>query len=190
MIPSTPPLTTTVIPATMAAGMGATMIPTTTATPVATMVGITALAMEAGMTATTVAITLATTTAMPQGLLRVPTTSTTTTTPIHTGLALETTDLGDIQPTLTYVTKATLARLVPLIRGAYRRAKQSIVIILAHMSLAVPHNSVVTTTILSAAMIRAPHARRTTPTTLVEANSRYPSVVDKMYHKIDLLYLY
>ena len=83
--PSTPPLTTTVIPATTVAGMGATMIPTTMVTPVATMVGITALAMEAGTTATTVAIILATTTAMPQGLLRVPTTSTTTTTPITRG---------------------------------------------------------------------------------------------------------
>ena len=161
--------------------MGATTIPTTMATPVATMVGTMALAMEAGMTATTVAIILATTTAMPQGLLRVPTTSTTTTIPTHTGLARRLAAQVATQPTPAYVIRATSAHSAPTIRVAcHSRVVRSTATIPARRNRAVLYSSsVATTAILSVAMTRAPQTRRITPTLEVAVATRLPHAVAK-----------
>ena len=144
------------------------------------MVGITALAMEAGMTATTVAITLATTTAMPQGLLRVPTTSTTTTIPIHTGLARRLAAQVATQLTPAYVMRATSAHSAPTIRAAcHSRAARSTATIPVRSRAVLYSSSVATTAILSAAMIRALRTRRTTPTLEVAVATRLPHAVAK-----------
>ena len=162
--------------------MGATTIPTTMATPVATMVGTTALAMEAGMTATTVAITLATTTAMPQGLLRVPTTSTTTTIPTHTGLALVATaqEVTLVIPLIPmYATKATSAHSAPTIRRVCRsRVARSTATIPARRNRADLYSSATMTT-PNTATTRALLARQTTPTLEVAVATRLPHAVAK-----------